>query len=97
MQLTGGYIVCICMYPHNITDILPLLVAHLHLLSLLFAVDLCIPKGSLQYSYFPTVVHKNLNTINQLCIVSKQPKKTMVLLSQVHKLYICTLSVLTLK
>ena len=61
MQLTG-YIICICVYPHNITDILPLHVAHLPLLSSLFTIGTCIPKGSLQY--FPTVVHKNLNTIN---------------------------------
>ena len=60
------------MYPHNITDILPLHVAHLPLLSSLFPVGLSIPKGSLQY--FPTVVHKNLNTIDQLAIVTKQPK-----------------------
>ena len=60
------------MHPHNITDILPLHMAYLPLLSSLFTVGLCIPKGSLQY--FPTVVHKNLNTINQLAIVSKQPK-----------------------
>ena len=44
------------MYPHNITDILPLHVAHLPLLTSLFTVGLCMPKGSLQY--FPTVVHK---------------------------------------
>ena len=98
MQLTG-YIVCICMYPYNITDILPLDVAHLPLLSSLFTVGLCIPKGSLQC--FPTVVHKNLNTINQLALVSKQTIKELcieatALLSQVHKLYICTLNVLTL-
>ena len=49
MQLTG-YIVCI--YSYNITDILPLHVAHL---SSLFILGLCIPKGSLQY--FPTIVH----------------------------------------
>ena len=60
------------MYPHNITDILPLHVAHLPLLSSLFSVGVCIPKGNLQY--FPTVVHKNLNTINKLAIVSKQPQ-----------------------
>ena len=60
------------MHPHNITDILPLHMAYLPLLSSLFTVGLCILKGSLQY--FPTVVHKNLNTINQLAIVSKQPK-----------------------
>ena len=69
MQLTG-YIVC--MYPYNITDILPLHVAHLPLLSSLFILGLCIPKGSLQY--FPTVVHKNINSLNQLALVSKQPK-----------------------
>ena len=69
MQLTG-YIVC--MYPYNITDILPLHMAHLPLLSSLFILGLCIPKGSLQY--FPTVVHKNLNSLNQLALVSKQPK-----------------------
>ena len=69
MQLTG-YIVCV--YPYNITDILPLHVAHLPLLSSLFILGLCIPKGSLQY--FPTVVHKNLNSLNQLALVSKQPK-----------------------
>ena len=81
------------MYPYNITDILPLHVAHLPLLSSLFTVDLCIPKGSLQY--FPTVVHKNLNVINQLAVVSKQPKSYACietiytgLLLQVHKLYI---------
>ena len=68
MQLTG-YIVCICINPHNITDILPLHVAHLPLLSSLLTVGLCIPKGNLQY--FPTVVHKNLNALNQLAIVSK--------------------------
>ena len=45
------------MYPYNITDILPLHVAHLPLLSSLFILGLCIPKGSLQY--FPTIVHKN--------------------------------------
>ena len=64
MQLTGS-IVCICIYPYNITDIFPLLCS-------LFIVSLCIPKGSLQY--FPTVVHKNLNTINQVALVSKQSK-----------------------
>ena len=69
MQLTG-YIVC--MYPYNITDILPLHVAHLPLLSSLFILGLCIPKGTLQY--FPTVVHKNLNSLNQLALVSKQLK-----------------------
>ena len=58
-----------CMYPHNITDVLPLHVAHLPLFSSLFTLGLCIPKGSLQY--FPTDVHKNLNTINQLALVSK--------------------------
>ena len=68
-QLTG-YIVC--MYPFNITEILPLHVANLPLLSSLFILGLCIPKGSLQY--FPTVVHKNLNSLNQLALVSKQPK-----------------------
>ena len=41
MQLTG-YIVC--MHPHNITDILPLHVAQLLLLSSLFTVGLCLPK-----------------------------------------------------
>ena len=51
-----------CMYPHNIIDILPLHVTHLPLLSSLFILGLCIPKGSLEY--FPTVVHKNLNTID---------------------------------
>ena len=90
MQLTR-YIVCICMYPHNITGFLPLHVAHLLLLSLLFTVGLCIPKGSLQY--FPTVVYKNLNTINQLALVSKQLKNYALRLRhfyymQVHKLYI---------
>ena len=60
------------MYPHNITDILPLHVAHLPLLTSWFTVGFYIPKGSLQY--YPTVVHKNLNTIGQLTIVSKQPK-----------------------
>ena len=55
------------MYPYNITDILPLHVAHLPLLNSLFTVGLCI-------QYFTTVVHKNLNTIDQLTIVSKQPK-----------------------
>ena len=60
------------MYPHNITDILPLHVAHLLLLSSMFNVGLCILKGSLQY--FPIVMHKSLNTIDQLAIVSKQPK-----------------------
>ena len=69
MQLTG-YIVCMHVST-SITEILPLHVAHLPLLSLLFILGLCIPKGSLQY--FPTVVHKNLNTINQLALVSKQP------------------------
>ena len=62
----------VCTYPHNITDIIPLHVAHLPLLSSLFVVGLCIPKGTLQY--FPTDVHKNLNTIDQLAIISKQPK-----------------------
>ena len=60
------------MYPYNITDILPLHVAHLPLLSSLFILGLCIPKGSLQY--FPTIVYKNLNIINQLALVSMQPK-----------------------
>ena len=60
------------MYPYNIKDILLLHVAHLPLLGSLLSVGLCIPKGSLQY--FPTVVHKNLNTIDHLAIVSKQPK-----------------------
>ena len=69
MQLTG-YIVC--MYPYNITDILSLHVAHLPLLSSLFILGLCIPKGNLQY--FPTVVHKNLDFLNQLALVSKQLK-----------------------
>ena len=59
------------MYPHNMTDILPLHVVHLPLFSSLFTVDLCITKRSLQY--FSTVVYKNLN-IDQLAIVSKQPK-----------------------
>ena len=73
MQLTG-YIVAnyVCMYPYNITDILPLHVAHLPLLISLFILGLCIPKGSLQY--FLTIVHKNLNTINHLALVSKQSK-----------------------
>ena len=66
----------VCMYPHNVTDILPLQVAHLPLLSSLFTVCLCIPKGSLQY--FPTVVHKNLNTIDQLAIVSKATKELCI-------------------
>ena len=66
MQLTG-YIVG--MYIYNITDILPLHVAHLPLLSSLFILGLCKPKGSLQY--FPTVVRKNLNSLNQLALVSK--------------------------
>ena len=68
MQLTIATLY-ICMYPYNITDILPLHVAHLPLLGSLFILGLCIPKGSLQY--FPTVVHKNLNTIDQLTLVSK--------------------------
>ena len=34
----------VCMYPHNITDILPLHVAHLPLLSLLFTVGLAYLK-----------------------------------------------------
>ena len=72
MQLTS-YIVC--MYPYNITNILPLHVAHLPLLSSLFILGLCIPKGTLRY--FPTVVHKNLNSLNQLALVSKQPKNYM--------------------
>ena len=88
------------MYPHNITDILALHVAHLPLLSLLLTEGLCIHKGSLQN--FPTVVHKNLNipsiktpsysfkATKELCI------ETTVLLLQVHKLYICTLNVVTL-
>ena len=41
MQLTG-YIVCVCIHPHNITDILPLYVAYLPLLSSLFTIGLCI-------------------------------------------------------
>ena len=45
---------------------------HLPLFSSLFNLGLCIPKGSLQY--FSNFVHKNLNTINQLALVSKQPK-----------------------
>ena len=91
MQLTG-YIVC--MHMHVSTK------HHRHssftcgtssFISSLFTVGLCIPKGSLQY--FLTVVHKNLNTINQLAIVSKQPKNyalrvCMALLLQVQKLYI---------
>ena len=60
------------MYPYNITDILPLHVGHLPLLSSLFILGICIPKGSLQY--FPTIMYKNFNTINQLALVSKQPK-----------------------
>ena len=51
MQLTG-YIVamCMCIYPHNITDILPLHVAHLLLLSSLFTVGLAyvVLSGKLQ-------------------------------------------------
>ena len=63
MQLTS-YIVC--MYLHNVTDFLPLHVVHLLLLSSSFTIGLCIhiPRGSLQYTYFPSVVHKNLNTID---------------------------------
>ena len=60
------------MYSHDITDILPLHVAYLPLLSSLFIVGLCIPKGSLQYIL--TIVHKNLSDLNQLAIVSMQPK-----------------------
>ena len=56
------------MHLHNITDFLPLHVAYLSLFSSLFNVGLCIPIGSLQY--FPSVVLKNLNVINQLAIVS---------------------------
>ena len=75
------------MYPHNITDILPLHVAHLPLLSSLFILGLCIPKGSLQY--FPTIVHKNLNTIDQLAIVSKQPKNYALRLWHIYHRFTC--------
>ena len=43
------------MYPYNITDILPVHVAHIPLLSSLFTLGLCIPKGNLQY--LPIVVY----------------------------------------
>ena len=97
MQLTGY--IDVCMYPYNITDILPLHVAHLPLLSSLFILGLCIPKGSLQY--FPTIVHKNLAKYHQPASFSFKATKelcieTTALLSQVHKHYICTLNVLTL-
>ena len=73
MQLTGYIVAMHGMYPHNITDIFTLHVAHLLLFSSLFTLGLCLPKGSLQY--FTTIVQKILNTINQwLAIVSKHPK-----------------------
>ena len=40
MQLTSYIVQYVCMYPHNITDVLPLHVAHLPLLSSLFTVGL---------------------------------------------------------
>ena len=87
------------MYPHNITDILPLHVAYLPLLNSLFTVGLYIPKGSLQY--YPIVVHTNLNSINQLRSYSFKATKelcteTTELSLQVHMLNICTLNALTL-
>ena len=55
------------MHQYNITDILPLQVAHLPLLSSLFTVVFTYLKKAYS-TYFPTVMHKNLNTINQLAI-----------------------------
>ena len=63
------------MYPHNITEFLPLHVAYLSLLISLFSMGLCIPRGSLQC--FPSVVHKNLNAIDQLASFSFKATKEL--------------------